>query len=38
MNPNEESTFPRYFLPRTGTTLISKNEPPVAGKKKRRRR
>jgi hypothetical protein len=38
MNPNEESTFPRYFLPRTGTMLISKNEPPVAGKKKRRRR
>ena len=38
MNPNESNTFPKYFLPRTGTTLISKNEPPAAKKKKRRRR
>ena len=37
MNP-EEKTFPRYFLPRTGISLISKNEPPIAKKKKRRGR
>ena len=38
MNPNEGNTFPRYFLPRTGSSLISKNEPPPARKKKRRGR
>ena len=38
MNPNEEHSFPRYFLPRTGSSLISKNEPPPARKKKRGRR
>ena len=38
MNPNEESSFPRYFLPRTGSLLISKHEAPIGGKKKKRRR
>ena len=38
MNPVEDNTFPKYFLPRTGSMLISKNEPPVAKKKKRRGR
>ena len=38
MNPMEDNTFPKYFLPRTGSMLISKNEPPVAKKKKRRGR
>ena len=37
MNP-EENSFPKYFLPRTGSMLISKNEPPVAKKKKKRGR
>ena len=36
INPNEGYTFPRYFLPRTGSSLISKNELPPPGKKKRR--
>ena len=38
MNPDEENHFPRYFLPRTANSLISKNEPPAAKKKKGRRR
>ena len=38
MNPSEDNTFPRYFLPRTANSLISKNEPPPARKKKRRGR
>ena len=38
MNPIVDNSYPRYFLPRAGTSLISKNEPPVAKKKKRRGR
>ena len=38
MNPVIDNTFPKYFLPRTGSLLISKNEPPAAKKKKKRRR
>ena len=38
MNPVEDNTFPKYFLPRTGSMLISKNEPPIAKKKKKRGR
>ena len=37
-SPDEENHFPRYFLPRTANSLISKNEPPAAKKKKGRRR
>jgi hypothetical protein len=35
MNPVEDNTFPKYFLPRTGSMLISKNEPPIAKKRKK---
>ena len=36
MNPEIDNTFPSFFLPKTGWSLISKNEPVVAKKKKRR--
>ena len=38
VNPVDDNTFPEFFLPRTGSMLISKNEPPAAKKKKRRGR
>ena len=36
MNPEIDNTFPSCFLPKTGWSLISKNEPVVAKKKKGR--
>ena len=36
MNPEIDNTYPSCFLPKTGWSLISKNEPVVAKKKKRR--
>ena len=34
MNPNEDNTFPNYFLPKTGENLLSKIEQNVTKKKK----
>ena len=34
MNPNEDNTFPNYYLPKTGESLLSKIESNVTKKKK----
>ena len=34
MNPNEDNTFPKYYLPKSGTNLLSKSEISFEKKKK----
>ena len=34
MNPNEDNTFPKYYLPKSGTNLLSKSEINFEKKKK----
>ena len=37
MNPNEDNTFPNYYLPKTGDNLLSKIESNITRKKKNKK-